>query len=164
MAVLTGPIRTGKTTALVRAFRRDGRGIVQPVIDGRRHVMELTSGRTHPLEAAPDTPVEHRVPVGSFVFDGKVFAWAGDCLGEAMQDAHPNAWIVLDEVGPLELAGQGLAPAVAALVAYAEAGSNVLLVVREGLVEAVASSFHLRQPSILRLGDTLPGGPRLGSP
>ncbi|MEM1096181.1 MAG: hypothetical protein AAGJ10_16405, partial [Bacteroidota bacterium] len=69
-----------------------------------------------------------------------------------------------DEVGPLELAGQGLASAVKALLAYAEGGGDVLLVVRAGLVEAVAACFHVRHPSVFHLGDTLPDGRGLAAP
>jgi len=54
---------------------------------------------------------------------------------------------VIDEIGPLELRGEGLEPAVSAVLAAESAAgalvANLVLVVREGLVDRVIEHYHL---------------------
>ncbi|MDT0632645.1 nucleoside-triphosphatase [Rubrivirga sp. S365] len=161
IVVLTGPIQTGKTTALRRVFANGAipgaAGVLQPVINGRRHVLSLASGETRPLEAEPGDEV---VRVGRFAFSAATFAWA-----RARVDSADSAgsWLVVDEVGPLELRGEGLADAVGPAIARArQPGSpRLLLVVRETLLDRAVADLGLSDADVVRLGDRLPGGPRL---
>ncbi|HEX8386336.1 MAG TPA: nucleoside-triphosphatase, partial [Rubricoccaceae bacterium] len=138
--VYTGPVRSGKTTALRARFGADpaAAGLLAPDVDGRRHLLSLASGETRPLEAdAPADPVA----VGRFTFDGAVFAWARAELATACRAAP--ATLIVDEVGPLELDGRGLEPAVGAAVRLA-ASTRVVLVVREGLLDRVLDHYGVR--------------------
>lgn len=168
IVLLTGVIRTGKTTALRDAFGGNGqaraRGIVQPVIDGQRHLEDLASGAVRRLEASASTPQDSRMAVGRFVFDASALAWGTGCIQRAVVEVQSDEWVVLDEVGPLELAGHGLATAVHAVVRHADTGGRALIVVREGLIEAVAGAFQINQPHLIRLGDRLPDGGVLDAP
>lgn len=164
IALLTGPIQTGKTTALRRAFADapDAAGVLQPVIDGRRHVLSLASGETRPLEAGPDDEARGEVVrVGRFAFSAAALAWARACIDGA---AGPDAWLVIDEVGPLELRGEGLADAVGAAIARARRpdGPRLLLVVRETLLDRAVEALGLSEATVVHLGDRLPGGLQLG--
>jgi nucleoside-triphosphatase THEP1 len=149
--ILTGPIRTGKTTALARAFppgATRARGILQPVVEGRRCVCDLAAGEMRPLEAAPGAPGS--VVVGRFCFDAEVLAWAGETVREAAEAAAPGEWLVIDEVGPLELRGEGLDAAVRdAVLASAARGFALLLVVREGLVERARERYGLASAQVI---------------
>ncbi len=163
IAVLTGPIQTGKTTALRRAFA-DARGlrahgVLQPVIDERRHILSLASGEVRLLEAEPREDV---VQVGRFAFSAATLTWARACIDDAV-DAE--TWLVIDEIGPLELRGEGLAASVVSSVerAQQQGGPRLLLVVRQRLLDRVIRHFELDEATVVRLGDTLPGGPRLTS-
>lgn len=162
--ILTGPIQTGKTTALRRAFGDPGglsaRGVLQPVIGGRRHALCLESGETRLLESQADSDTVH---VGRFAFSAATLAWARACIDGAPSS---EAWLVIDEVGPLELRGDGLAESVRVATGRARrpGGPRLLLVVREGLVGSVVRAFGLHEATAVRLSDRLPGGPRLAPP
>ncbi len=163
--ILTGPIRTGKTTALLRTFPATiSRGVVQPVVDGSRRVLDLRSGESRALEASPGARETDRVPVGRFTFSASTLDWANACVIGALADAADNSWVVIDEVGPLELGGGGLAQSVRDGIAHTQSpgGPRVLLVVREGIVDAVCGAFGIIDPLVLRLGDRLPDGRQIG--
>ena len=144
VTIYAGPVRSGKTTALrarlEAAPRRAALGVLAPDVDGRRTLVSLATGAARRLEA--DRPADP-VAVGRFTFDGAVFAWArGEIL--AAVAARPET-LVVDEVGPLELDGRGLAPAVDAAVCLGvDTEARVLLVVREALVDRVLDRYGLR--------------------
>lgn len=167
IAILTGPIRTGKTTALLAAFPTGyASGVLQPVADGRRRVLCLRSGQSRPLEASAEVPNQDQVQVGRFVFSASTLRWANGCIVDALDVRAHDEWVVIDEVGPLELDGRGIARAVQKAVTRAQPpnGPRLLLVVRDGLVDAVCDGFGIVDPLVLRLGDRPPGGPRIGLP
>jgi nucleoside-triphosphatase THEP1 len=141
IVLYTGPVRSGKTTALRARFEGDATadGLLAPDVDGRRHVLRLATGELRPLEAsAPAEPVA----VGRFTFDGAVFAWARAGLLAAC--AAAPATVVVDEVGPLELDGRGLEPAVSAAVRLGrESETRVVLVVRDTLLDRVEERYGL---------------------
>lgn len=167
--LVTGPIQTGKTTRL-RAWvdsknRETGRmggrapaidgvpavdGVLAPVIGGERHLLHAASGETRNLEQiASDDPV---VAVRRFRFNGSVFAWARSLIGAVSEQTE---WIVIDEIGPLELRGGGLEPAVGELFARfrldagRERTPGIVLVVRDTLVERALSHFGLAEDQAL---------------
>lgn len=165
IAILTGPIQTGKTTALLSAFPPgDARGIAQPAVDGKRRVLDLRTRESHLLEPDANTSRADRVHVGRFAFSSATLRWANACVAKSLDDVLGYGWIVVDEVGPLELGGGGLSPSVRDAVGRAQSpsGPRVLLVVREGLVQAVSDTFGIIAPLVIRLGSRLPGGPQIG--
>jgi len=54
----------------------------------------------------------------------------------------PCELIVIDEVGPLELREEGLAPAVRTALSELSAAQELVLVVRSSLVQEVMRVFH----------------------
>ena len=151
-------------------------GVLGPVgADGLRKLMALRTGEERDLQMVPLTDAdaahrearlkttdawsrsttvsadaaaaaaeqEHGVAVGPFVFDGRVFEW-----GQAeLRRATPPSWIIVDEVGPLEMKRKaGLEPAVGELlraVAEGACESDVIVVVRPSLRGTIASHFGL---------------------
>ncbi len=115
-------------------------GILAPVIDGRRHLLHIASGEMRDLEDLSGGAAVVRVRRYAFNADvfswarerliatvGRLTAWRGDSANpsrkasfEARAVPHDRArvfhWVVVDEVGPLELRGEGLEPAVSAVV------------------------------------------------
>ena len=161
--LVTGPVQTGKTTRL-RAWcdgRPDVDGILAPVVDGRRHLLHIRSGAIRNLEDVSGGAA--KVTVRRYTFNADVFAWARNCLLGAASDpgqginAQPR-WIIVDEVGPLELSGGGLEPAVSALLGLVlnnplQVGGNLLrvvLVIREHLVDDALKHFGVSPAQIDR--------------
>lgn len=145
VVVVTGGIGCGKSTACRRAARRlRERGIPTGgiIAEGGLEsgetsgydVVDLATGtrralaRTHPPG----------IPVGRFFMDPAGLEFARACLRQAARTARIA---FVDEIGPWELRGGGLAESVRALLAER---MILVLVVREELVAAARSTFGIR--------------------
>lgn len=146
--ILSGPVQSGKTTNLKFwcSRRDDTKGILAPVSEGRRFLFDISGRQSRPLQ--PEGESAEPVRVGDYTFDNSVFAWGRDILEAALQEAP--RWLVVDEIGPLELSGTGLEPAVSRIIAES-AGKDIrlLLVVREKLLEKMILHYDL-EPSLIR--------------
>ena len=101
--ILTGEVRTGKTTLLMKLFKnRSGvDGFLTPDVDGLRKYLDLADGRlydfqTEGLQTADD------VSVGRFVFRKEIFEKGNSKLCQ-MPVAELKSMIA-DEIGKLETA------------------------------------------------------------
>lgn len=149
MFILTGPLHSGKTTQLAAwcAARNDVGGVLSPVLSttGRTFV-DIRTGEQFPMTATPlDRAV---VQIGRYAFASAAFAWAGERLRQATTNPGIR-WLVVDEVGPLELRGEGLDSALRGLLPDLGPSLNVVLVVREAAVEAVAHHYGLAGRSLV---------------
>lgn len=90
------------------------------------------------MEAADSA--EESMSVGRFRFRRAAFDWAeARLLGAA---ACPETrCIVIDEIGPLELAGEGFAPVLRRLLA--RGSPELVIVVRESLAAEVGEAFGI---------------------
>ncbi len=152
VVILTGERGSGKTTlaaAVVEALRKRGvrvGGILAPGTyrDGRRHsfdVIALTSGERRPLSSRDPSPgwVEERC----FWADP-----AGLTFGDAALSAEGADVVVVDEVGPWELAGTGWSRRLDALV---RGEVPLLLVIRHACVFAAISRWELNPTAVIEV-------------
>ena len=142
--ILTGPIQTGKTTSLVNwsINREDVFGILAPVVDGKRVFMNTHTREQFPMEAVPGEL--QTLIVGRFVFSQTNFNKAI----QVIEDSIPKKdWLVIDEIGPLELRGNGFADALKGVLAVRD--KKILLVVREGWVEKVKKVFKINDSTTI---------------
>ncbi|CAE8678901.1 unnamed protein product, partial [Polarella glacialis] len=112
-------------------------------------------GSGSPSEPTGETVPEGAIQVGNFIFDESVFAKAraelrGLAGDERGSGPAPCDWVLVDEIGPLELnRGQGLEPAVGELLragARGELGppqSRFLIIVRPSLRDTVVQTYGL---------------------
>ena len=142
VTILTGPIRSGKTTRLARwaAAQDDVAGLLQPDGPDGRLFVDVATGEAEPLE--PVGAGEGAVAVGRFRFRAAAFDWANARLAAAAR----AGWLLVDEVGPLELRGEGLRPGLDAALARP---GGMLLVVREALVADVRAAFGLQDARVV---------------
>lgn len=150
VTILHGPIRTGKTTRLARwsKGRTDVGGLLQPDGPDGRYFHDIATGDAEPLEPAADG--EPTLRVGRFRFRAHAFSWAARRLGAHARVGGPRTLIV-DEIGPLELAGGGLRAA--AFDALSRHGGELVLVVRTPLVADVLDAFGIGQAQVLAATD-----------
>ena len=154
--ILTGDVRTGKTTWLqerVRETEAAGipvHGVLAPGVwrDGKKTGIEnvLLPSREHVLLA---TPSKSGCSGGlGWDFDETALAHVNAHLTKLAAAAGKKAlcpgFLVIDEIGPLELRrGGGLTSALALLEAGpAPAWPSALVVVRSTLTEEVAARWH----------------------
>jgi nucleoside-triphosphatase THEP1 len=135
--ILTAPIQSGKTTSLINwsGERNDAHGILTPVVAGKRVFMNAQTKEQFPMEA---TGEEETLVVGRFVFSKAGFDKAIQIIRDAISK---EGWLVVDEIGPLELKGQGFCEILKKVLAVRK--ENIVLIVREGMAEQVKKYFNI---------------------
>ncbi|MFA0963089.1 nucleoside-triphosphatase [Roseivirga sp. BDSF3-8] len=135
--MLTGPKGAGKTTLLLEWLQdNEAGGILSPVEDGKRAFVSISSGLAWPMEAGPEE--KGTVNVGRYAFSQAAFDQAvATLLFDLRAGNYP---IIIDEVGPLELRGEGLHK-VLMKITGSDKVPSLILVVREGLTEEVKKAY-----------------------
>lgn len=140
--IVTGNIKTGKTTRLIRwaLSQNNIDGIFQPVIDEKRFIYHIGSRTLRKLETSE---TENITTIGKYNFSNETLAWAQNiligCISKNLD------WIIIDEIGPLELNGNGLEPAITNLILQRNnISSQILCVVRETMLELFLQHYKLQ--------------------
>jgi nucleoside-triphosphatase THEP1 len=144
--ILTGPIRSGKTTRLIAwvKYHRNSAGILSPVIREQRWIYSIHSNDYRKLEADDDRLAEEDIiKIGKYSFLQSTFHWAREELEKAI--GHRSPYLIIDEIGPLELSGQGLEPMVSQIIQNYKASStyHLILIVREHILDDVILHYDL---------------------
>lgn len=146
VCILTAPVQSGKTTSLVQwaEGRSDVRGILTPEVQGKRVFMDAATRQLFRMEAKEDE--EETLAVGRFLFSRKNFNKAAGIIREAIP---AEGWLVIDEVGPLELQGEGFAEVLREVLAARS--HRILLVIRdrEEMMQKVTSHFGITEATII---------------
>ncbi len=149
LLIISGPVHSGKTSFL-QAWIKDHKasGILTPKQDGNRVFQDIGSGNAFPMGVANDQ--EPYWEIGPYRFSILAFQVAEKSIVEGFDK---EGWLVIDEVGPLELKGKGFATVLQQALQLSS--KNILIVVREGLVEEVVKRFgitdyELINPSSIR--------------
>lgn len=142
--ILSGPVHGGKTTLIQKSLSRwASRGlrfggflsIAVPNDRGKTEYdfLDLKDGRRLPfLRRGGEADGEQ---IGSFCFVPRTLETARSLIASA----DPAEVLIVDEVGPLELAGGGLWPALREVVT--RSSFRALLVVRENILEEVIEAL-----------------------
>jgi nucleoside-triphosphatase len=134
--IFTGEIKSGKTTRLQKFISEnpDADGILAPVIDGNRHLARIKTGETKLLEHLSGEPNPGLTTICNYKFLNSIFKWGMDELYNAY--LQKPEWLIIDEIGPLELKGQALEPMVSKILNDEKRNEiNIILVIRRTLVE-----------------------------
>jgi nucleoside-triphosphatase len=140
VVLLNGAKQTGKTTSLViwSQGRTDVSGILTPAIDGKRFFMNAKTREVFPMEAVQG---ESQVMiVGKYAFSKKGFDRAVEIIKEGIKQ---DGWLVIDEIGPMELRGEGFDQVLQEVLEERAGKQSTLLVVREGLAEDVKRKYKI---------------------
>lgn len=149
LLIIHGPRGAGKTTYLRRhvgALAAAGKavgGIASPaVFEGGRRVgydlLDLRHGARRLLARVVTAPAS--VPtVGPYRFDDAAIAAGNSLLFTALRDQLEV--VAIDEVGPLELAGHGWAPALAFALEGARLWQQLVIVARSSLCGTLPDRF-----------------------
>jgi len=145
--LIVGPVNGGKTTLLnglcsrldSEGFRLGGM-LGKPPLPGKEKkdwlLSDLKSGEVRLVMTITERKGWERF--GRFWVDRKVFDWANACILGAFDTTD---YLVFDEIGPIDLAGGGLAPSFsAALEGY---GGSIVAVVRRSLLHEIAKTFGI---------------------
>jgi len=144
--ILSGPVHSGKTSRLRDWLQnRDNvDGILAPVIDNQRYLMHIGTEEIKRVQlVGSEKDLQSVWQIGDYIFSQAVFKWAQQILFECSKQ-KPD-WLILDEVGFLELQGKGFDPVITQILSMnvSLAPANILLVVRDKLVEKVTRHYNL---------------------
>jgi molybdopterin-guanine dinucleotide biosynthesis protein A len=147
--LVLGERGSGKTSWCLRytdSCRKRGSsvgGILCPSIEkqGQRlgsNAFDLLTGEEVPFARLPEPKsLKGGEKIGDYIISRHGILFACAAIERAL--ANKCDLVVIDEVGPLELSGKGLLPAVESALA---SPINVLLVVRSSLERAARTHFH----------------------
>ena len=147
--ILTGMVRSGKTTTLKKWLTKHPSicGVLTPDMDGKRVFVYYPEMASYPMECDPEAA--DVIEVGSYCFSSNSFNKVNQRLIKEAVNCN-NDWILIDEIGPLELEGKGLYPSVKFFLDHQENSSKkLLLVVREKLVGKVIKHFSLSNVRVI---------------
>ena len=145
--IFSRQVRSGKTTELLHWCdqQKNVAGILMPDIDGKRKVLDLRSGVMFDIECHdPVNTKEALVQVGRYHFYTAVFETINSLLDQTLSD-DPE-WMIIDEVGKLELEEKGFYNLVKKVIYDHEnkrTTANILLVVRDSICDEVISRFNI---------------------
>ncbi|WP_118976684.1 hypothetical protein [Taibaiella koreensis] len=150
--ILTGAVRSGKTTQLQRWLDggANAAGILTPDKDGARMLYDIGHRQYHSFEVTEAYGGE-KVSIGRFLFARQAFVRGKEILERPYP---PTAeWLVIDEVGRLEIGqGEGWEPMVLRSVAACKEGRlacRLLLVVRDSLLEQALQKYDLEKTAVI---------------
>ena len=146
--ILSGPIRSGKTTQLLHwsARRDDVYGILTPDMHGKRVFMDAHSKAQFAMEASGED--QAIITIGRFAFSVAAFLKAIEIIWDSMRN-RKTGWLILDEIGPLELKNTGFASVLQQVIYLTNNEKKILLVVREGLSEKVKQHFRINNAIVI---------------
>jgi nucleoside-triphosphatase THEP1 len=143
----TGPVKSGKSGRLFNWAKTkvDVSGILSLMINDKKHLYSISQKQSKCLEIDSDNAIR----IGRYRFDPDVFGWARKQLAADLK-TNPKI-LIIDEVGPLEINGKGLEPAVLNVLGLAKEipGLILVLVVRETMVAEVQDFFKLEQALVI---------------
>src|SRR5690606_21604826 len=140
--ILAGPVRSYKTTTLEQwcAGRTDCGGVLSPDRAGGRCLRNVRTGEEIAWQKSTTAQPDDLL-IGRFVFDAGAFQTAIGWLKEAVADPLIR-YILLDEVGPLELSGKGWDRWLRQTLPLPEE-KTLILVARTAVVEDVRKRYDL---------------------
>lgn len=151
--ILSGDIRTGKTTALFDwvADRNDVDGVLCPDDEnGQRYFLNIKSKKTYPLAANSDTEDHSIISIGPFRFLKAAFEEANTLLLLRFSE-KAHRYLIIDELGKLELKNLGLHRAAETLIPdyMFDNTQHLILVVRASLLEDIIEHYNISAYSVL---------------
>ena len=145
ITILTGPIKSGKTTFLMELLENnpDCGGFLTPDIHGRRHFFRLDTKECLPFEIDPTSDKYHSIAVGPYYFDKNIFDLGNQMISNIQ--SHHKKIFVIDEVGKLELRGEGFDLSLKIILPLYSLNDDTLLIliVRNYLVHEVMERYKL---------------------
>lgn len=142
LIMVTGPSGSGKTswlTSLItelmtQEIKVDGLLSVREKLNDkewRQINHRIATGERHPLNATE--VVKDGIEFGQFYFYPDAFEWAAG----AIEEVGPTQWMIIDEIGPVELAGNGYTPALMSYFSATSPPDQIVFTVRPQLLDQI---------------------------
>ena len=147
--ILSEPVRSGKTTALLNWINSNDNvdGILSPDINNMRKLLFIRDLHLMEFETLKEQDI---IEVGRFKLLKKSFDNGNEYLKNIVPVASGN--IIIDEIGKLELNEMGFYDGLVSClncIKNSEEKFNLILVVRDTLLQAVIEKFNLHDATVI---------------
>ena len=145
--IVSAPVHTGKSSSILEwTGQTPGvAGIVAPEVQGLKVYVDVKTGRRFPHETRDLHLSANALEIiGPYRFLRESFREAQRLLLSAM--AEQPIWLVLDEIGKLELWNKGLEPAAGQIIRAYKDGivpGNLVLIIRDSLLDAARERYGI---------------------
>jgi nucleoside-triphosphatase THEP1 len=152
--ILSAPIRSGKTTALMEFWEMgmiDMDGFITPEINELRKLIFLDTEEEFDFEVEENSG-EKIIQVGPFKFSVAVFESTNKKIKSLINSKAKL--IVIDEIGRLEMEGMGFEPALNSYIELfkkKESSQILILVIRNSLLVKAIEKYELDDSPVLSL-------------
>jgi nucleoside-triphosphatase THEP1 len=119
-------------------------GILTPIVNGKRTFMNVHARHLFDMEA--NNRETSKLTVGRFEFSKIGFDKAIQIIRSAK---YENGWLIVDEIGPMELRGEGFREVIKEIIASENEHQKIILVVRKGLVDQLKESFQIKDAIVI---------------
>ncbi len=159
ITIVTAPVHYGKTSILLNWIKtKEGvGGILTPDINGQRKLLRLRDGQLFAFQVTKEDNhlPEECIIVGKYLFSKEAFQRAKLILKEDFNAKLP--YILVDELGKLEMADKGLEPIISELIQRIKEEEQIklIIVIRDYLLEDAIKKFNLEDASVIKLDETL---------
>ena len=149
--IYSDAIQTGKTTRVLAWVNGNQNvyGILTPDVAGKRRLYNIAEKQLLPFEAEKNT-TEPSIIIGDFTFLKSAFTQAQKILENAL--FHQSEWLIIDEIGKLEMQNEGLEPRLSSILNDFSAQSpetKILFIIRDTLLEAAIKKYHLQNAEVI---------------
>lgn len=152
--ILSEPIRSGKTTALLEFCNQQLSvgGVITPDVNGIRKIYYPREKKYADLQIENE---KEGITVGKFNFSNDAFSNARSVLQELDFDEY--SWIIVDEIGKLELlSANGFEPELSKLIKRFKdynGATKLLLVIRDSLLQLGRGFYDLKFAKVISIAD-----------
>ncbi|NNE25960.1 MAG: hypothetical protein HKN09_03890 [Saprospiraceae bacterium] len=149
ISIYTGAVHTGKTTSL-RAWAKESvgtGGFLTPDRNGSRVFENIATKEVIPFQV-DSTEHAATLEVGPYVFLKSTFQSGIKVVAEQIDNALYDT-IIIDELGKLELKGEGFAQ-IGYMIAQDYLNKHFIVIVRDSLVHQIAQKFEFPCYSVIR--------------
>ena len=149
--IYSDAIQTGKTTRVLAWVNGNQNiyGILTPDVAGKRRLYNIAEKQLLLFEAEKNT-LEPSVVIGNFTFLKSAFIQAQQILKSAL--LHQPDWLIIDEIGKLEMQNAGLEPQLSGILNdFSEHSpqTKILLIIRDTLLETATKKYHLQKAEVI---------------
>lgn len=150
--ILSKAIKTGKTTELLEWVKTKNNigGILTPDVNGLRKLYDIATEKLYDFQVENATFNDEITEIGKYKFLSQVFQKAQHLIST---ESNFN-YLIIDEIGRLELKqNKGLEPVLSDVIHKYVNGSkknNLLLVIRDYLLNDCIKKYHLQQAKIIQ--------------
>ena len=151
--IISQPIRSGKTTALMNRINvvKGIDGILSPDVNGLRKLLFIGNRNLIDFETSHQLD---STSIGRFNFSNKAFEMANDYLINIQPQSHSE--IIIDEIGKLEINEKGFFRALVhhlTMVRKDQSNHRLVLVVRDSLLQEVIMKFGIEDAQVITIAD-----------